>query len=174
MDSVIIALGSNINPKSKYLQGGLDYMSQLDYLEIKQVSQVYQTVPKGYDDQDDFYNMVAEVSAQVEPDQLMKDLLAIEQKLHRKREIKNGPRTLDLDVILMDDQTLHTEVLEVPHPRMHQRGFVLVPLAEIRPDFVVPGFDGKTVQDLVADLPQVERDDVQALSPLSTLLEKEG
>lgn len=173
MESVIIALGSNIEPKSKYLQAGLELMGQLDYLTIKQISQVYQTVPKGYDDQDDFYNMVAEVSVDADSSILINDLLDIELKLHRKRQIKNGPRTLDLDVILMDDIQSDREELIVPHPRMHERGFVLVPLTEIRPDFVVPGFAGQTVQDLCNNLPQAERDDVEVVSSLEDLVGEE-
>lgn len=173
MESVIIALGSNIEPKSKYLQAGLELMGQLDYLTIKKISQVYQTVPKGYDDQDDFYNMVAEVSVDADSSRLINDLLDIELKLHRKRQIKNGPRTLDLDVILMDDIQSDWEELIVPHPRMHERGFVLVPLTEIRPDFVVPGFAGQTVQDLCNNLPQAERDDVEVVSSLEDLVGEE-
>lgn len=172
MKQVIIAMGSNIEPKVNHLSNAVDKMNNLDYLTVNKQSTVYQTVPKGYDDQDDFYNMVIEVSAETTPSQLINDLLQIELDLKRKRQIKNGPRTIDLDVLLMDDQISNIEELIVPHPRMHERAFVLVPLTEIAPDFVVPQLD-KTVKELKESLPDEELNDVESIGSLSSLIEQE-
>lgn len=172
MKSVIIALGSNIEPKLKHLNRAIELMNQLDYLNVLKQSTVYQTVPKGYANQDDFYNMVVEVSAETTPGQLLNDLLNIEQELKRERTIKNGPRTIDLDILLMGDKTSDTEELVVPHPRMHERAFVLVPLAEIVPDYPISETD-QTVNDLKNALPEKEKADVESIGHLNTLLEKE-
>lgn len=173
MERVIIALGSNIQPKLGHLKQAIEHMEQLGYLTINKQSTVYQTVPKGYDDQDDFYNMIVEARVDESPERLITDLLAIEQELKRVRKIKNGPRTIDLDVLLMDDLTSETETLIVPHPRMHERAFVLVPLAEISPDFVVPTFD-ETVETLKQQLPAAELADVESIGELDELLEQES
>ncbi len=172
MESVIIALGSNIEPKVSHLNQAINLMSQLDYLEVLKQSTVYQTVPKGYADQDDFYNMVVEVSANTTPTQLLSDLQEIERELKRKRTIKNGPRTIDLDILLMGNQTSDTDELVVPHPRMHERAFVLVPLTEIAPNYLMP-HSNQTVKDLKCALSEQEKADVESIGQLSTLLEKE-
>ena len=128
MKDVMIGLGSNIGAKSDYLNQALVKINGLDQVAVKQVSQVYQTEPVGYKDQDDFYNMVAalEIEEGKAPLKLLEDLLAIEADLDRKRTIKNGPRTIDLDVLLVEDQEIDDPKLQVPHPRLQDRAFVLV------------------------------------------------
>lgn len=165
-------MGSNIEPKLSYLSKAIEMMNQLDYLTVNKQSTVYQTVPKGYNDQDDFYNMVIEVSVETTPSHLIQDLLQIELDLKRERHVKNGPRTIDLDILLIDDQTSNTEDLIVPHPRMKERAFVLVPLSEIAPDFVVPQLN-QTVAELKDALPEAELKDVESIGLLSSLIEKE-
>lgn len=172
MKQVMIAMGSNIEPKLSYLSKAIEMMNQLDYLTVNKQSTVYQTVPKGYNDQDDFYNMVIEVSVETTPSHLIQDLLQIELDLKRERHVKNGPRTIDLDILLMDDQTSKIEELIVPHPRMQERAFVLVPLSEIAPDFVVPQLN-QTVAELKDALPEAELKDVESIGLLSSLIEKE-
>ncbi|WP_273341008.1 2-amino-4-hydroxy-6-hydroxymethyldihydropteridine diphosphokinase [Alloiococcus otitis] len=170
MKDVMIGLGSNIGAKSDYLNQALVKINGLDQVAVKQVSQVYQTEPVGYKDQDDFYNMVAalEIEEGKAPLKLLEDLLAIEADLDRKRTIKNGPRTIDLDVLLVEDQEIDDPKLQVPHPRLQDRAFVLVPLAELAPNYLVPGLN-KTVSDLLDELDQADLTGVKALGQLTDL-----
>ena len=170
MKNVMIGLGSNIGAKSDYLNQALVKINGLDQVAVKQVSQVYQTEPVGYKDQDDFYNMVAalEIEEGKAPLTLLEDLLAIEADLDRKRTIKNGPRTIDLDVLLVEDQEIDDPKLQVPHSRLQDRAFVLVPLAELAPNSLVPGLD-QTVSDLLDELDQADLTGVKALGQLTDL-----
>ena len=170
MKDVMIGLGSNMGAKLVYLNQALAKINGLDQVAVKQVSQVYQTEPVGYKDQDDFYNMVAglEIEEGKAPLDLLEDLLAIEADLDRKRTIKNGPRTIDLDVLLVEDQEIDDPKLQVPHPRLQDRAFVLVPLAELTPNYLVPGLN-KTVADLLDDLDQADLTGVKALGQLTDL-----
>ena len=102
-------------------------------------SQLYRTRPVGYADQPDFVNAVAEVETQLEPRVLLRELLALEQRHRRVRGRRNGPRTLDLDLLLYDCLELDAPELKLPHPRMHERAFVLMPLHEIAPQAEIPG-----------------------------------
>ena len=114
-------------------------------------SSLYCTTPVGYAAQDDFINAVMAIASSLEPFVLLKQLAALEQKYKRVRTIKNGPRTLDLDIITCGDIISNDPVLTLPHPRAQERAFVLVPLAEIAPELIFP--DTKhSVQDLVAGL----------------------
>lgn len=168
----MIGLGSNIGAKLDYLNQALAKINSLDQVAVKQVSKVYQTEPVGYKDQDDFYNMVAalEIEEGKAPLKLLEDLLAIEADLDRKRTIKNGPRTIDLDVLLVEGQEIDHPKLQVPHPRLQDRAFVLVPLAELAPNYLVPGLN-KTVSDLLDELDQADLTGVKALGQLTDLLE---
>lgn len=170
MKDVMIGLGSNMGAKLAYLNQALAKINSLDQVAVMQVSQVYQTEPVGYKDQDDFYNMVAglEIEEGKAPLDLLEDLLAIEADLDRKRTIKNGPRTIDLDVLLVEDQEIDDPKLQVPHPRLQDRAFVLVPLAELAPNYLVPGLD-KTVGDLLDELDQADLTGVKALGQLTDL-----
>ena len=102
----------------------------------------------GYDNQPDFINAVAEVETALEPRQLLEELLALESTQGRDRPFPNAPRVLDLDLLLYNDSIMQTPELTLPHPRMHTRAFVLLPLAEIAPELLIPGHG--TVQGLAA------------------------
>lgn len=174
MKKVMVALGSNIEPMLDYLNQALRQISSLDYVEGLDVSDVYQTAPVGYADQSDFYNMVAGLTINdnsVSPHDLLEDLQSIELNLKRERLIKNGPRTIDLDIILVDDQEINTKDLIVPHPRMQDRSFVLVPLADVESSLEVPGLN-KNVAELKAELSQEDLDEVEHLGSLQDLLDK--
>lgn len=158
--SAVIALGSNIEPREEYLREALAHLRRVAGVEVCQSSPIYETVPKGYADQDDFLNMVVEVETLLPADDLLSACQAIEEALHRKRTIKNGPRTIDLDIILYSQERYQTERLTVPHPRMQERAFVLFPLADILPERSVPGFF-KTVLQLKQALPEEEKADVR-------------
>jgi len=106
---------------------------------LERVSSLYRSAPVGFVDQPDFVNAVAKVDTALAPRELLEALLDLENRHGRVREFPNGPRTLDLDILLYGDVQLREPGLIVPHPRMHERAFAIVPLAEIAPDTVVPG-----------------------------------
>jgi 2-amino-4-hydroxy-6-hydroxymethyldihydropteridine diphosphokinase len=107
--------------------------------QLTRASSFYRSAPVGYRDQPDFVNAVAEVSTKLAPRALLERLLDIERAHGRVRTFPNAPRPLDLDVLLYGERVIEEPGLSVPHPRLHQRAFVVVPLAEIAPDTMVPG-----------------------------------
>lgn len=119
-------------------------------------SHLYRTEPLGFESQPPFVNAVAQLDTDLEPRPLLDFLLALERRYGRNRTLDppNGPRTLDLDLLLVDEQTVASERLTLPHPGLAVRRFVLVPLAEIAPDLCIPGLPGP-VNDLLAALPNV-------------------
>lgn len=143
-----IALGSNLRDPESQVEAGIEELAMLRGTRLGAVSSLYRTAPVGYLDQPDFINAVALVETELAPRALLDELLAIERRFSRVRGVKNGPRTLDLDIVLYGDEPYQDEALTIPHPRMHERAFVLVPLAEIAPDAVVPGFG--SVRDLAS------------------------
>ena len=134
-----IALGSNLDDPVRQVEGGIEELAMLPDSRLGAVSSLYRTAPVGLEDQPDFVNAVAMIETELTPRALLDELLAIEKRYARVRSVKNGPRTLDLDILLYGDTPHAEDALTIPHPRMHERAFVLVPLAEIAPDAVVPG-----------------------------------
>ncbi len=137
-----VALGSNLSgnldcPASQVIRG-FHSIKKLSKTKLIRQSSLYQSAPFGYADQPDFINAVVEISTQLSPENLLDALLNIELEAGRERPFANAPRVLDLDILLYDDLILQTKKLTLPHPRMHERGFVLLPLAEIAPDLVIP------------------------------------
>ncbi len=117
-------------------------------MTVERVSSLYETAPVGYADQPDFLNAVARVTTTLAPRELLAACLAVEQALGRVRHERWGPRTIDVDVLLYDDVVLATAELTLPHPRFHERCFVLVPLAEVAGD--APVYAGRTAGELAA------------------------
>jgi 3-oxoacyl-[acyl-carrier protein] reductase len=143
-----IGLGSNLGDRQSYLDQALAALQEQDRIVVKQVSSYYETDPVGGPpDAPLFLNAVAEIETQLEPSELLSMLLDIERRLGRVRREKNAPRTIDLDLLLYDDLIQDDPNLTIPHPRMHERGFVLEPMAEIAPDLVHPVV-GETIQEL--------------------------
>jgi 2-amino-4-hydroxy-6-hydroxymethyldihydropteridine diphosphokinase len=140
-NTAFIGLGSNMGDRYLYLIKAIDLLDYHSTIELVNVSSVYETDPVGYEEQDLFLNMVIEVKTNLSADELLANCMKIEQLLGRKREIKWGPRTIDLDILLFNQENIETEKLNVPHPRMLERAFVMVPLLEIRPDIQVPALD---------------------------------
>ena len=134
-----IALGANLERPEDQVRAGIEALAMLPETRLARVSSLYRTAPVGFDAQPDFINAVAQIETALEPRALLDALLAIERRHGRVRDVPNGPRTLDLDIALYDEIELQEPGLTLPHPRMHERAFVMVPLAEIAPEALVPG-----------------------------------
>ena len=134
-----IALGSNLQDPASQIRQALAGIAELPQTTLVRSSSLYRTAPVGYDGQPDFINAAAEVTTALPPTALLKALLHIEALHGRERPFPNAPRVLDLDLLLYEDLILQTPTLTLPHPRMHNRGFVLLPLAEIAPQLEIPG-----------------------------------
>lgn len=134
-----VALGSNLQEPRRQVLRAFEELAQLPGTRLLARSALYRTAPVGYDSQPDFINAAAAIDTELEPLELLHALLALESRHGRERPFPNAPRVLDLDLLLYDGLTMHTPELTLPHPRMHQRGFVLLPLAEIAPDLAIPG-----------------------------------
>ncbi len=134
MAEVVLALGSNMGDSAAILQGALDDLGAIEGLRLDQVSSVFETDPVGGPDQDPYLNAIVLGHATLEPLRLLTATQAVEQAWHRTREVRWGPRTLDIDIIAMGDLAWESEDLTVPHPRAHERGFVLIPWHDADPD----------------------------------------
>ena len=148
METAYIALGSNLEQPQRQLQTGFGALARLPDTQLIAQSSLYRSAAVGYADQPDFVNAVAAIRTALAPRALLDALLAIEREHGRVRAFANAPRTLDLDIVLYGEQVIHAPGLSVPHPRMHERAFVMVPLAEIAPDALVPGHG--RVRDMLA------------------------
>jgi 2-amino-4-hydroxy-6-hydroxymethyldihydropteridine diphosphokinase len=142
-----IALGSNLGDSKSILIGALDQLHHSADVTLVDHSSLYQTAPVG-PPQPDYLNCCAMLRTALSPQAMMERLLTVEANFGRVRQERWGPRRLDLDLLLYDDAVVKTEMLEVPHPRMRERAFVLVPLAEIAPDWIDP-VSGCAIADLV-------------------------
>ncbi|WP_020166653.1 MULTISPECIES: 2-amino-4-hydroxy-6-hydroxymethyldihydropteridine diphosphokinase [Methylotenera] len=133
-----IALGSNLQNPILQIKQAFIALSQLTQSSLIQTSSLYQSEPVGYENQPDFINATAEIRTTLSPIELMDALLAIENQAGRERPFANAPRVLDCDLLCYDNIEVLSQKLTLPHPRMHLRGFVLLPLAEIAPDLSIP------------------------------------
>ena len=129
----VVALGSNLGDRFDYLQKAINEINSLTDIEILQISSVYETLPVGGPEQGNYLNAVVTLNTKFEAKELLLKLLLIELNLGRQREIAWGPRTIDLDLIWFEDQTINLENLALPHPRAHERCFVIKPWLEIEP-----------------------------------------
>lgn len=139
MTRVFVALGSNLADPVAQLAAACEEIGALPGTRFVARSSLWRSAPVGYLDQPDFVNAVALIETDLAPEPLLEHLLAIERRHGRVREFANAPRTLDLDIALYGDDRIDTPSLTVPHPRMHERAFVLLPLAELAPDVAIPG-----------------------------------
>ena len=129
-----LAVGTNIGNRMENLQNSISSINLLPLTKVTDVSNVYETDPVGYDNQDDFLNIVIEVETELNADNLLGAALGIEAGLGRIRTIKNGPRIIDIDLLLYGDEIKNTKTLVLPHPRMMERNFVLKPLLDLNID----------------------------------------
>lgn len=139
MTTAYIALGSNEGDRMAHLAAALQAIAEIPDTHIERVSHAYETEPAYFEDQPKFANAVAEITTTLEPEQLLEYLLAAEDDLGRVRDMPNGPRVIDLDLLLFGDEEITTEALTVPHPGMFAREFVVVPLLDIAPRVHAPG-----------------------------------
>lgn len=136
---VYVALGANLKRPEEQVRAGFEELAMLPETRLAAVSSLYRSAAVGYLDQPDFVNAVAGIETALAPRALLDALLEIERRYGRVREFANAPRTLDLDILLYGETQVNERGLSIPHPRMHERAFVLVPLAEIAPEALVPG-----------------------------------
>lgn len=129
---VHLGLGSNLGDRRAHLRAALERLS--DIARIDAISGVYRSEPTGYREQPDFWNLVVAVSTDLEPKSLLAATQRIEETLGRRRTFRNAPRPIDIDLLLYDDVVVESQELVVPHPRMHERAFVLRPLLELAPE----------------------------------------
>jgi len=134
-----VGIGSNLGEPAKQVESALEELGRIRQTSLAARSSLYRSQPLGYAGQPDFVNAVAGLETSLEPVDLLRELQAIEARHGRRRSFANAPRTLDLDLLLHGQSVVHRPDLTVPHPRMHQRGFVLQPLTEIAPDIEIPG-----------------------------------
>jgi 2-amino-4-hydroxy-6-hydroxymethyldihydropteridine diphosphokinase len=150
MHSIFIGLGSNLDNPQQKIKDAIHLINEIDDVNITATSSLYETPPVGFLNQPNFINAVVQISSSINCNELLLKLFDIERIFGRVRKEKNGPRTLDLDILLFDDLVLESESLTIPHPRMHERLFVLIPLLEISPIIEIPKYG--SVSNLISGL----------------------
>jgi 2-amino-4-hydroxy-6-hydroxymethyldihydropteridine diphosphokinase len=134
-----LGIGSNLQDPRRQVEAALQELDQLPHTRLVRRSSLYRSAPLGHADQPDFINAVAQVETGLSAERLLAELQGVEERHGRVRTFANAPRTLDLDVLVFGDLEMESEKLTVPHPRMHERAFVLRPLVEIAADASIPG-----------------------------------
>lgn len=159
MHLVFLALGTNLGERVDNLQAALNLLRASVCLE--RVSSIYETAPVGYTDQPNFLNLACYGATSLTVEELLKQTQSIEHQLGRKPNFRNGPRLIDIDILFYDQLSVQQESLTVPHPRLHERAFVLAPLAEIAPDLRHPTL-GKTIRELRTE---ISEEGILSISP---------
>jgi 2-amino-4-hydroxy-6-hydroxymethyldihydropteridine diphosphokinase len=147
-----VGIGSNLGDKIGHCEKAIAELVGTDSNRLLSRSSLYRTRPVGYLDQDWFVNGVFQMETHLDPFDLLRAMKGVESSMGRARTVRWGPRIVDLDLLFYDDAVIQTPEVEIPHPRLHERQFVLIPLAEIAPGLVHPVL-GKTVRGLSALLP---------------------
>lgn len=145
---VYLALGSNLGDRLANLKQAIAALTP--QLDVKAKSQVYETLPWGYEDQPKFLNQVVKAKTYLEPEPLLKHLKRLEVALGRQESFPNGPRLIDIDILFYDELILYSPSLVIPHPRLHERAFVLLPLMDLDPELIHP-VNKKSIREMVAD-----------------------
>ena len=147
MDHIVyISLGTNIGNRTANLKQAISLLPP--QMTVKAKSKVYETPPWGYTEQDSFLNQVAKVTTYLEPEKLLKHIKRLEVAMGRKATFRYGPRLIDIDILFYDDEILETPALTIPHPNLHERGFVLLPMMDIAPDHVHP-VKKKSIREMI-------------------------
>lgn len=161
--SVYLSIGSNIGDKKKNLNAAIDLLGRHKEIEVVRVSSFYKTEPQNYKAQDWFLNAVLIIKTSMEPEDLLTIFKQLEKTMDKDgKAFRFGPRIIDLDIIYYDDLIIKTETLEIPHPRMHERCFVLVPLCDIEPGKIHPVFNLRS-DELLKKIEQQETQKVVLL-----------
>lgn len=160
MHLAYVALGANLADPVEQVRAALVALTQLPESRLLRASSLYRTAPVGIHGQPDFINAVAALETTLSPEALLSALFAVEAQFGRRRDFHHAPRTLDLDLLLYDDYVIDSAQLQLPHPRMHLRAFVMAPLVEIAPHCRIPGRG-----TAAAWLPAVSMQHVEKLEP---------
>ncbi|MFJ7640605.1 2-amino-4-hydroxy-6-hydroxymethyldihydropteridine diphosphokinase [Peribacillus sp. NPDC046944] len=150
-----LSIGSNMGESFDTFQRAFQLLSEDPHIKLVSCSSLYETDPVGYTDQDCFLNAVIKVETDLTPEDLLRACMQVEQELGRKRNVRWGPRTLDLDILLYNHENVETEILSIPHPRMHERAFVIIPLMELESDIILPKMN-TSLSDLLEKIPDKE------------------
>ena len=145
--TVYLSLGTNMGDRAANLKQAITSLPP--QMRVRKKSKIYETPPWGYTDQEPFLNQVVMATTYLEPEQLLKHLKRLEVALGRKASFRYGPRLIDLDILFYDDIVLETPLLTVPHPHLHERGFVLMPMMDVAPDHVHPVMK-KSICEMIA------------------------
>jgi 2-amino-4-hydroxy-6-hydroxymethyldihydropteridine diphosphokinase len=145
MSKIYLSLGTNLGDKKENLQYAVNLLSEK--INILKISSFYETEPVGYKDQPWFMNIVVEGTTLLSPEDLLVFTQSIEQAMKRVKTIVNGPRVIDVDILLYEDAKIDTRTLTIPHPRMTERAFVMYPLFEISPDLLIEGKSLKNIME---------------------------
>lgn len=157
MHLAYVALGANLDDPVAQVRAALDALRRLPQSRLTRSSSLYRTAPVGVCGQPDFINAVAQLETDLTAETLLEALQAIETAFGRRRDFHLAPRTLDLDLLLFDDAIIDTQRLALPHPRMHLRAFVMVPLAEIAPNCRIPGRGSVAAWQPAVRMQRIER-----------------
>ncbi len=145
MKVAYLGIGGNIGDTKKNIEETIELLKKNDEIEVIRVSSFYETEPVGYTDQAWFLNVVVEIETSLEPLKLLDYCQHVENELKRERTIRWGPRTIDVDILLYEDFISDSEILTVPHPRMTERAFAMIPLYEINSNLLIYGIDIKQI-----------------------------
>ena len=159
LEKVYIGIGSNLGNRQNHCEWAIEQLRQLPSTQVTKISSFFETEPVELEDQHWFINAVVEIQTDLSPEELLASCRSLEESLGRVRAVRYGPRTIDLDLLFYGQQVMNTEELTLPHPRLHERQFVLIPLVEIAPDLFHPVQKAsvKSLMDKIPDQKTVRR-----------------
>ena len=158
MNKSYLGLGTNMGDRAKYLSDACELLNNHDKINITKKSKIYETKAWGYTEQADFLNVCLEVDTSLNEYELLSVCQEVEQKLDRKRIIRWGPRTIDVDILFFNDIVLNDENLLIPHPRIKERAFVLIPLMDLNEDLII---EDRSISYYLSKLSEDEKNEVR-------------
>lgn len=161
MNRAYLGLGTNMGDREGYLRQACEILQKHGQINILKISKIYETKAWGYTDQDDFLNICVEIETALSPIELLEVCHLIEEKLNRVRVIKWGPRTIDVDILFFNNIISEDDSLILPHPRIKERAFVLIPLMDLNQDLTI---DNKSISYYFSKLSKEQRDEVKEVS----------